>query len=90
LNAGFKEADGVTPAERHQIVDDWTLIKSEWMLIRDNSVQRFEFSVRLFSGHELATLLREVGFSEVTLCGDLDGRPYAPGARRLIAVARKA
>jgi len=84
------EAEGVTRVERHDIIDNWTRIKSQWMLIRENSVQRFEYCVRIYSGQELIDLLRNVGFADVVLYGDLDGQPYGPAAKRLIAVARKA
>ena len=84
------EAEDVTKVERHEIVDNWTRIKSEWLLIRDGSVQRFEYCVRIYSGQELSDLLRDVGFGDVVLYGDLDGRSYGPNARRLIAVGRKA
>jgi SAM-dependent methyltransferase len=83
------EAENVTKVERHEIVDDWTRIKSEWILIRDGSVQRFEYCVRIYSGQELSDLLRGVGFDDVTLYGGLDGRAYGPNASRLIALARK-
>jgi hypothetical protein len=78
-----------TRVERHEIIDNWTRIKSEWTLIRDSSVQRFEYYVRIYSGQELSDVLRDVGFDDVVLYGDLDGRSYGPNARRLIAVARK-
>jgi SAM-dependent methyltransferase len=82
------EAEGVMRVERHEIVDNWTRIRSEWILIRDGSVQRFRYAVRIYSGQELVDLLHEAGFVEVALYGDLDGRSYGPHARRLIAVAR--
>lgn len=84
------EAEHVTKVERHEIIDNWTRIRSEWLLVRDDSVQRFEYCVRIYSGQELSDLLRDVGFGDVMLYGDLDGRSYGPSARRLIAVARKA
>jgi SAM-dependent methyltransferase len=83
------ESEGVTRVEEHQIVENWTRVKSLWLLISSDSIQRFEFAVRVYSGLELSDLLRDVGFAEVALYGDLDGRPYGPGATRLIAVARK-
>jgi SAM-dependent methyltransferase len=90
LDAQITEVEGVTRVERHEIIENWTRIKSQWILIRDDSVQRFEYCVRIYSGLEVSDLLRDVGFVDVVLYGDLDGRPYGPGARRLIAVARKA
>lgn len=73
--------------ERHEIIDNWTRIKSEWILIRDSSVQLFEYCVRVYSGQELTDLLRDVGFGDVVLYGDLNGRSYGPRASRLIARA---
>jgi SAM-dependent methyltransferase len=57
------EAEGVTRVERHEIIDSWTKIKSEWILIRNSSVQRFEYCVRIYSGQELCDLLRDVGLA---------------------------
>jgi SAM-dependent methyltransferase len=88
-DAAVSEAEGVTRVERHEIVDSWTRIKSEWILIDGNGVQRFQFAVRIYSGRELRDLLREAGFEDVRLYGDLTGRPYGPSASRLIALARK-
>jgi SAM-dependent methyltransferase len=82
------EVEGVTRVERHEIIENWTRIKSQWMLIREGSVQRFQYCVRIYSGQELSDLLHDVGFTDVVLYGD--GRPYGPAATRLIAVARKA
>jgi hypothetical protein len=53
-------------------------------------MQRFEYCVRIYSGQELSDLLRDVGFADVMLYGELDGRSSGPNAKRLIAVARKA
>ena len=74
---------------RHEIVDDWTRIKNEWLFIKDDRVRRYEFHLRVYSGQELKTLLAAAGFSSVRLHGALDGRPYGAGAERLIAVATK-
>jgi hypothetical protein len=38
---------------------------------------------------ELRELMSWAGLSDVRLYGGLDGRPYGPGARRLVAVGRK-
>jgi SAM-dependent methyltransferase len=87
--AQVTESEGVTRVERHRIVENWTRVESEWILLAGASVQRFTFSVRIYSGQELMNLLADAGFGQVSLYGDLDGRPYGPGARRLVAVARK-
>jgi SAM-dependent methyltransferase len=81
--------DGSLVVEVHEIFDDWTRIRNEWILIKGNRVCRFKFHHTIYSGQELKDLLRQAGFAEVKLFGDFDGRPYGPEAPRLIAVARK-
>ena len=34
-------------------------------------------------------MLEDAGFADVRLCGHLDGRPFAPGAPRLVAVGER-
>jgi hypothetical protein len=46
-------------------------------------------SHRLYAGSEIAALLRDCGFSQVDLYGDLDGNPYDQTARQLIVVGYK-
>src|SRR5689334_11290336 len=88
-DALVSEAGGVTRVERHEIVDDWTRIRSEWILIGETGVQKFRYSVRLYSGRELRDLLHAAGFEDVRLYVDLTGRSYGPSASRLVALARK-
>jgi SAM-dependent methyltransferase len=45
--------------------------------------------VRLYGPPELERLLEEVGFSDVTFHGDVDGRPLDLASPRCIAVARR-
>ncbi len=81
--------DGTLLIQLHEIFDDWTRIRNEWILLKGNRVRRFKFHHTIYSGQELKDLLRTAGFAEVKLFGDLDGRPYGHDAARLIAVARK-
>jgi SAM-dependent methyltransferase len=81
--------DGMLFVEVHEIFDDWTRIRNEWILLKGSRVRRFKFHHTLYSGQELKSLLLEAGFAEVKLFGKLDGDPYGPEAQRLIAVARK-
>ena len=73
----------------HEIFDDWTRIRNEWILIKGNRAKRFKFHHTLYSGQELKNLMLGAGFAEVKLFGDFDGHPYGPDAPRLVAVARK-
>ncbi len=83
------ERDGSLLIERVEVVDDWSRVKSEWVLIRGNEAERFAFEHTLYSGRELRELMNWAGLAQVELFGGLDGRPYGPGARRLVAVGRK-
>jgi hypothetical protein len=75
--------------QMHEIFDDWTRIRNEWILIKGNRAKRFKFHHTLYSGQELSDRLQQAGFSQVKLYGDFDGQPYGPDAPRLVAVARK-
>src|SRR4029453_2527146 len=77
--------DGTMLVQRHEIFDDWTRIRNEWLLIRKNKSSRFTFHHTVYSGQELRDRMEHVGFA-VRLYGSLDGTDYGPNAERLIAV----
>ena len=81
--------DGRILVERRQVVDDWSRIRNEWIVIEGETATTFHFELTIYSGQELKDRLYEVGFSEVTLYGGYDRSEYGPNARRLVAVARK-
>lgn len=81
--------DGTLMIERHEIFDDWTRIRNEWLLVKNNRVKRFRFHNTVYSGLELRDRLELAGFTAIRLYGSLAGDPYGPDAERLIAVARK-
>lgn len=85
----LEERDGSMLVQKVDVVDDWCRAKSEWILIRGNTVDRFSFEHTLYSGRELRELMTWAGLSRVDLYGSLDGRPYGPGATRLVAVGRR-
>lgn len=82
--------DGTKLVQCHEIFDDWTRIRNEWILIRKGRAKSFKFHHTIYSGQELRCLMQEAGFVEVRLFGNLDGDAYGPSAQRLIAVGRKA
>ena len=84
-----KAPGGALLVRRHEIVDDWTRIRNEWIVVKDGRARVFEFMVRVYAGQELKGLLGTAGFVEVRLHGGLDGRPYGFDAERLVAVAVK-
>ena len=85
----IEERDGALLIQRVKVVDDWCRVHSEWIIATDDKVDRVHFEHTLYSGKELRELMNWAGLSDVRLYGDIDGRPYAPGARRLVAVGRR-
>lgn len=81
--------DGSRLVQRHEIFDDWTRIRNEWILIRKGKARSFAFHHTVYSGQELRDRMEKVGFVDVRLYGDLDGSDYGRDARRLIAIGRK-
>ena len=81
--------DGTIVVQRHEVFDDWTRVRNEWLVIRKNRVKRFEFHHTVYSGQELRDRMEQVGFVGVILHGNLDGDRYGPNAERLIAIGRK-
>ena len=82
-------ADGRLLVERHQVVDDWTRLKNQWIAIEDGAAATFRFEVRIYSGQELKDRLLQAGFAHIQLFGGYDRREYGLDAERLVAVARK-
>jgi ubiquinone/menaquinone biosynthesis C-methylase UbiE len=81
--------DGALMIERPKVVEDWSRMQNEWLMIRGDRVRRFQFSHSIYSGQELKAMFRQAGFSHVKLYGDLDGHEYGVDAQRLVAVAKK-
>ena len=82
--------DGTLMVQRHEIFDEWTRIRNEWMIVKDDLVvHSFHFHHTIYSGQELRDRLADIGFAEIRLFGNLDGDAYGREADRLIAVARR-
>ena len=72
-----------------EIAEDWYRIRSHWLIIRNQNVTEVRFDNALYSGRELADLLKKAGFERVKLFGSLQGITYDLNAKRLVAVAMK-
>lgn len=81
--------DGTTVVQRHEIFDEWTRVRNEFILIRQGRAKHFTFQHTVYSGQELRDRMEQVGFVAVSLYGNLDGDEYGPNAQRLIAVGRR-
>ena len=82
-------AGNIRMVQHPEIRDDWGSVHMEWMMIRGETVRSFWIRHNLYSGRELRERLRDAGFAEVSLYGNLQGAPYDVDATRLVAVARK-
>ncbi|HXH86468.1 MAG TPA: methyltransferase domain-containing protein, partial [Nitrospira sp.] len=65
--------DGTKLILRHEIFDDWTRIRNEWILIRRGRTKSFRFHHTVYSGQELRDRLEQAGLTDVKLYGNLDG-----------------
>ena len=81
--------DGTRLVQRHEVFDDWTRIRNEWILIHKGRSKSFTFHHTVYSGQELRERMESVGFRDIKLYGNLAGEVYGPDAERLIAVGRK-
>jgi SAM-dependent methyltransferase len=82
-----KLRDGSLFLQRPEVCADWTRVRNEWVLIKDGHSKSFHFEHTIYSGRELKERLLQAGFGQVTLYGDLEGKPYGLEASRLVAVA---
>ena len=82
-------ADGLI-VHRHKIVDDWSRIENEWIVLRDGVPRTFHFSHWLYSARELTDMFFRAGFAEVQVYGDLGGASYDEKGTRLVVVGRTA
>lgn len=81
--------DGAVLIHRTTVIDDWSRIDSEWILLEGNRASNYRIRHWLYSGREIRELLANVGFADISLYGTFEGTPYGPQGQRLIAVARK-
>ena len=89
-STGSTEIEGVgLSVQRRKVIDDWSRMENEWIFIKDGRAETFRLRHWIYSGRELRGMLESVGFGAVEIYGDLEGMPYGPRAKRLVAVARK-
>jgi SAM-dependent methyltransferase len=81
--------DGSRLVQRHEIFDDWTRMRNEWILISKGRVKSFRFHHTIYSGQELKDRMAFAGFMDIRLYGGLRGEAYGLNAQRLIAIGRR-
>jgi SAM-dependent methyltransferase len=86
---GSSDVAGAVVVQRRRVVEDWSQMANEWMLIEPERVRTFRFQHWIYSGRELRQMLLEAGFERVKLFGNFSGAPYDTSALRLVACAGK-
>lgn len=85
----WRQRDDVFLLEERQVGRDWGRMENRWILIDGPRRVEHRLSHWLYSAAELTQYLKNSGFTEVTIYGNLDGELYDHLAKRLIATARK-
>ena len=76
--------------EEREIREDLEMLVSNWKLVKDDGeVYEHEFMYKLYSREKIEAILRDVGFRNIEIYGDLEGSPYDEDSSRLIAIAEK-
>ena len=83
------EVPGGIVVQRRQVVESWTQMANEWMLIEPERVRSFRFQHWIYSARELRDMLLRAGFETIQLFGDFAAAPYGLASARVVACARK-
>jgi len=83
------EEDGILYLEERKMDDKWSRIHNRWIKIEGNNRKEYQLSHKIYSGIELSIMLKDVGFSDIKLFGNLYGDPYNHTAERLVVLAGK-
>jgi SAM-dependent methyltransferase len=81
--------DGFIWLQEREVRNNWSWMWNRWILLNGEKRIEMEITHRLYAGSEIVTLLKECGFSNVDIFGDLDGNPYDQNAKQLVAVGYK-
>ncbi len=85
----WHEENGRIFLQEHKVRQDWSWIDNRWIILEKGRRRESRFGHRIYSAAEIAGLLKDCGFSSVSIYGDLAGAEYDHNAKRLIAVAKK-
>ncbi|MFT6145047.1 MAG: cyclopropane fatty-acyl-phospholipid synthase-like methyltransferase [Myxococcota bacterium] len=78
---------GVLLLEEHHIEEDGARLHTKLSVVETGRIRKFDQRHRLYAGSEVRRMMGKVGFSSVSLLGDLLQQPLHPGPKRLVAVA---
>ena len=80
--------DGTMLFLERRITQGWGWNEVTWSFLKDGELSTVDFGHRIYSASELGRELRDAGFSDVSVFGGFDGRPFDHEAERLVLVAR--
>lgn len=70
--------DRVTIVQEHNFDYSTSVNRSTWTFIRDGRViKKFPYFIRVYSCHEIISLLKRTGFGSIEVFGDLKGNPIS-------------
>ena len=75
--------------DQRWIDDDWSSMRTRYVIISPTSRHEYTMSCRLYSPRVLGDLLANAGFTDIRFLGGLDGRAYDEKAFELVAIATK-
>lgn len=75
--------------QKREVLPGWEKMRIHWIFMGAGDRKEFTFEHRIYSGIELAEMMRRAGFSQAAIYGGLDGRPYDRAATRLVVVGTK-
>ena len=81
--------EGVIVLYERKVSQNWSWMENRWIMLKGNERIENKLSHRLYAGSEIAALLRDCGFNQVDVYGDLEGNPYDHTARQLVTVGYK-
>lgn len=84
-----RDVPGGIIVQRQQVVEAWSQMANEWLVIDPEGVKSFRFQHWIYSAQELKEMLLAASFESVRLFGDFSGAAYGPDSGRLVACARK-
>ena len=82
-------SDGKLLIQRHEIIDDWSRIRNEWIVVKDGQATTFRFHHTVYSAQELKDRMAQVGFVNLRAFGDLYGSEFGIDSARLVMLAKK-
>jgi len=77
----WSERDGLYVLEKTNWLPESGRNESQWTFVADGKTQTHTSSIRIYTYHELHSMLKKSGFSKVTAYGSMDLKPFLIGDR---------